>query len=595
MDNKYRLLINTLDSLINEAPGGLKKYSTSNEEETNQARARSLIHLFLRTRFGLINFVEAEKFITDDDYDGGLDAYYFDDDNKVIYLIQSKFRTKQENFEDRPVDAYGLFKMELNLIITKGSGTDHAGNKFNGRILGLQRSIKERADIGKYKYCLVFLGNIPRNLDPQKLNEISGNVCDDVEIINGIQIYNNLLLPYLQSDFYNKKEFVLKIKLNQSQSNRINYGVKIGDQSININLSFVPTLEVAKMMFEYKNSLLKYNPRCYIGIKKGGANQQINESILNTTSNEFSLLNNGITIVCSDFQYTERNAEPNSATLLVTNPQIVNGGQTAFTLAKIYSDNNIASFENKEVLVKFISLNQERTSEQIKLIEKISEATNNQTPVYLSDRKSNDEILIKLQKYLFENHGVLLERKRGEFYEVLSRDIIPQDRIVTKEQIMRLSYVIEGKVAEARSYANEKLFKQYPLPTINFDDLYKVIQIYRTLGAFLQSTKDQDKKFRVPEFGNGLKYGRYAMTFAIFSLSKNYPGNLDEIINLVKNKWLDFENTMSNKESNKDYFDETFDYANYYKGKTINKDLPEYLNLLCPNDEDEAIKLADEI
>ena len=275
MDNKYQLLIDTLDSLIDEAPEESKKYDVSDEEKMNQARSRALIHLFLRTKFGLINFIIAEKYITDDYYDGGLDAYYFDDDNKIIYLIQSKFRTKKINFETKSVDAYDLFKMELGLIITKGVEIDHQGNKFNGKILGFQRAIKERVDIGKYKYKLIFLGNIPSNLDPQKLNEVSGNVCDEVEVINGIQIYNNLLLPYLQSDFYNKREFILKIKLNQNQSNRINYGVKIGDQSININLSFIPTLEIAKMMFEYKNSLLKYNPRCYVGIKKGGANQQI--------------------------------------------------------------------------------------------------------------------------------------------------------------------------------------------------------------------------------------------------------------------------------------------------------------------------------
>lgn len=581
-NNKYELLLSTLDSLIDEAPNESKKYDNSDEEKVNQARARALIHLFLRTRFGLIDFEIAEKFITDGAGDGGLDAYYIDKDAKIIYLIQSKFRTKLENFEDKAVDGYELFKMELDLI-TKGNTTDHNGNKFNGKILGFQRTIKEIADIGKYKYILVFLGNIPTRLNPQKLKEVSGNVCDEVEIINGTNIYNDLLLPYLQSDFYNKKEFILKIKINQNQSNRINYSVKIDDQSININLSFIPTIEIAKMMFEYKNSLLKYNPRCYVGIKKGGVNYEIDSSISNTNSNEFSLLNNGITIICTDFQYTERNAEPNSATLLITNPQIVNGGQTAFTLAKIYADNRQKDFNNKEVLVKFISLNQKQTPEQIRLIEKISEATNNQTPVYLSDRKSNDEYLISLQEYLFENYGILLERKTGEFYEVISKNIISKETIITKEQVMRLCFVINGKTSEARSYANEKLFKQYPLSLIDFEDIYKIINIYRTVEAFMQSTRDQNKKFRVSEFGYGLKYGKYAISATIFNLLKNSKDDIKKIVNHVKNKWLDFETTISNIEHNKDYFSESFDYANYYKGKTINNDLPEYFKYLCPN------------
>ncbi len=577
-ENKYQLLINTLDSLINEAPDELTRYDTSDEEKTNQARARALIHLFLRTRFGLIDFVEAEKFITDGANDGGLDAYFIDKDHKIIYLVQSKFRTKEENFENNAVNGYEIFKMELSLIVKDGNDTDNKGNKFNGKILGFQRAIKELADtIGKYKYCLVFLGNIPENLDPQKLNIASGSVCEEVEIINGKDTYNKLLLPYLQSDFYNKKEFVLKIKINQNQSNRINYSVKIKDQQVNINVSFIPTIEVAKMMWEYKNSLLKYNPRCYVGIKNGGVNQQINNSIADTDSNEFSLLNNGITIVCNDFEYTERNAEPNSATLLITNPQIVNGGQTAFTLAKIYADKNHKIFENKEVLVKFISLNQKQTPDQVRLIEKISEATNNQTPVTLSDRKSNDEKLVELQKYLFENHGYLLERKKGEFYDAISKDIILKERVITKEQIMRLILVIQRKISEARGYSSAKLFESYPLGTLDLGDfinIYTIVNIYKKIDKLELSTNKQDEKYRTKEYGSGLKYGKHAITGAIFHSLKN--SDVDSVLADISSRWVDFETTIANKESNKDYFDEGFNFQNYYRGKTINSDLVDY-------------------
>lgn len=581
-ENKYQLLIKTLDSLIAEAPEELRRYDTSDEEKTNQARARALIHLFLRTRFGLINFNDAEKLITDDGNDGGLDAYYIDKESKYIYLIQSKFRTKEENFEIRPVDGYELFKMDLGPI-TKGEEKNSSGENYNGKILGFQREIREISDIGKYKYQLIFLGNIPTNLDPQKLKEVSGDVCDEVEIINGKDTYNSLLLPYLQSDFYNKRDFVLKIKLNQNQSNRINYGVRINGQTVNINLSFIPTIEIAKMMREYKNSLLKYNPRCYVGIKKGGVNQQIRNSISETESNEFSLLNNGITIICTDFEYTERNAEPNSATLLVSNPQIVNGGQTAFTLAKIFDDGENAVFENKEVLVKFISLNQDQTPKQIELIEKISEATNNQTPVYLSDRKSNDDKLVELQKYLFENHGLLLERKKGEFYEATDKNIICKDKIITKEQIMRLIFCINGKPSEARSYANEKLFEAYPIKKIepdNFHQIYKIIKIYKAVENLQQNTRNQEEKYRKKELGSGLSYGKYAMVSVIFK--KLEDQTIDEIsqsLNEVKEKWKDFETTITNHEHNSDYFDDGFNFDNYYKGKTINKDLVDYFEL----------------
>jgi hypothetical protein len=581
-ENKYQLLISTLDSLINEAPDESTKYDTSTEEKTNQARSRALIQLFLRTRFGICNFTDAEKFITDGSNDGGLDAYYIDQESKVIYLIQSKFRTNQTNFETQPIHGYDLFKMELGLIVRDGKEKDSQGNRFNGKILGLQREIKDiGGQIGRYKYRLIFLGNIPENLDPNQLNTVSGNICDEVEIINGKDTYSQLLLPYLQSDFYNKKEFVLKIKINQNQSNRINYSVKINNQPININISFIPTLEVAKMMNEYKNSLLKYNPRCYVGIKKGGVNLQINKSISETDSNEFSLLNNGITVICNEFEYSERNAEPNSATLIITNPQIVNGGQTAFTLSKILAEGKSEVFDNKEVLVKFISLNQDQTPNQVELIEKISEATNNQTPVYLSDRKSNDDKLIDLQNYLFENHGYLLERKKGEFYDAISKNIISKDRIVTKEHIMRLILVLNKKLSEARGYASEKLFEIYPISSVDPGDFIKIfnlISIYKTVSDLEQSSSKQEIKYRIKEFGSGLRYGKYSMVGAIFYMSQKRE--LDTAINTIKSKWLDFEATAQNLEHNKDYNEDGFNFANYYRGKTINKDLFEYLDSL---------------
>lgn len=577
--NKYQLLINVLDSIVSEASNSCDRniYNVTNEEQANQARARALIHLFLRTRFWLTNCVDAEKYITEGSWDGWLDWYYIDKESKSIFLIQSKFRTNERNFEEMPVNGYDLFSMHLGAI-TRGEIQSPTGEAFNWKILGFQRWIQEISNIGQYKYILIFLGNISRSINSNTLNSVSGNVCSEVEIINWTDTYNKLLLPYLQSDFYHKKDFVLKIQVNQNQSNRINYAVNVNGQSVNINLSFIPTIEIAKMMNEYKNSLLKYNPRCYVWIKNGGVNQKIRDSISQTNSNEFSLLNNWITIICSDFEYSERNALAGIATLLVTNPQIVNGGQTAFTLAKIYQEGDNSIFENKEVLVKFISLNEEQTPEQINLIEKISEATNNQTPVGLSDRKSNDINLVRLQNYLFETHGFILERKKGEFFEAISKNIISKDNIISKEDIMRLAFVISWKVSEARSYSNDKLFKQYPLSTTDFEDLFKCILIYRLVISQIQSTRNQNERFRVSVFWYGLKYGKFALAWIIFNLSKNSNETIETILETTKNLWLNFEETIAQKPLNGIYSGDWFNYDNYYKGKTINDDLIEYLN-----------------
>lgn len=570
--DKYRLLISTLDAIIAEAPIPSNKYDTSDDDKTNQARSRALIQLYLRTRFGLVRFDEAEELITDGTNDGGLDAYYIDELAKKVYLIQSKFRSKEENFEKREVNGYELFKMDLGPI-TRGE-EEAGGIKFNGKILGYQRKIRSILDIGRYQFILVFLGNVPKNLDLAKLNEVSGNVCDEVIVLNGRDTYNELLLPYLQSNFYNKKDFSLKIKLNKNQSNRINHSVDIDGQKVNIDVSFIPTREIAKMMWEYKNSLLEYNPRCYVGIKTGGVNKDIQKSIIDSTSNEFALLNNGITMICKGFAYTENNADPDSATITVDNPQIVNGGQTAYTLSKIFADSKVDNFIDKEVLVKFISISKKDSTQQAELIEKISKATNSQTPVGLSDRKSNDQKLVDLQRYLFENYGILLERKKGEFYDALDNKIVTSDIIVKKEQLMRLIFAMKGNASEARSFSNDRLFKVYPISRLensDFDEIYKVIKIQNIITSLQGKGLD---KYRNDEFGYGLNYGKYAIISTVYRVVRHEElDNYVELIDEIMSRWRGFEVTVSNEDKNSVYFDDGFNYDNYYKGKTINDDL----------------------
>src|SRR3989344_2052812 len=101
-DAKYNLLISTIDELARNAPDNLSVYhSDLNDVDAEiHKRSRAFIHLFLRTRFGLLDFAEAESRIPDGPDDGGLDAYHIDEEDKKIYLIQSKFSTSAERFEE---------------------------------------------------------------------------------------------------------------------------------------------------------------------------------------------------------------------------------------------------------------------------------------------------------------------------------------------------------------------------------------------------------------------------------------------------------------------------------------------------------------
>jgi hypothetical protein len=100
--SKYGTLINILDQVRFEAPKEYVKYRPikTDLEKVNQARSRALIHLYLKVSFGLLDFIDREKIITDGSYDGGIDAYFIDNKNKKIYFIQSKFRTNSRTIKN---------------------------------------------------------------------------------------------------------------------------------------------------------------------------------------------------------------------------------------------------------------------------------------------------------------------------------------------------------------------------------------------------------------------------------------------------------------------------------------------------------------
>ena len=77
--NKYSTLLNILDRIRSEATSSFEqKYNPSDNdiEKINQARARAFIHLYLKVSFGILDFNEREKCITDGSYDGGIDGYF---------------------------------------------------------------------------------------------------------------------------------------------------------------------------------------------------------------------------------------------------------------------------------------------------------------------------------------------------------------------------------------------------------------------------------------------------------------------------------------------------------------------------------------
>lgn len=98
----------------------------------------------------------------------------------------------------------------------------------------------------------------------------------------------------------------------------------------------------------FDERLVSQNVRYFLG-STGPVNREIRQTLLKGRASEFSLINNGMTIVCDQIMLTAGGSFP----IKLVNPQIVNGGQTAFVIWSI-GGNPPADFAGGSVNVKII-------------------------------------------------------------------------------------------------------------------------------------------------------------------------------------------------------------------------------------------------
>ncbi|WIJ65540.1 AIPR family protein [Serratia nevei] len=469
---KYNMLVNILDRIRLEAPERQSKtYMPDNEDidRVNAARSRAYIHLFLKVSFGITNFIEREKFVTDGSYDGGIDGYYIEPELRTIYIIQSKFRTTKSNFESKEISLEEILVMDIDNILG-GNTKDEQENEYNGKIKQFQREISNIQDIARYSYKVIILANLNK-VSPSQLKKLTDGYS--ATVFDYSRTYNELVFPVVSGTLFTANDICIPMDLsNKNAGSKISYTVKTKVSDCEITVLFAPTIEIAKIMSKYKNSILKYNPRSYLELEGQAVNNSIRNTIFYSETNEFALYNNGITMLSDETYINERIGQKNKAQLSVKNPQIINGGQTSYILSRIYEENINSDlskiFDGKEVLLKVITLiDNDSHIDKLQLIDEISNATNKQTPVINADRFANDKIHQNMQRIIFDRFGLLYERKRGEFSDGLNNGYINQNQVIERNLFLRIYYASNGYI---NTGSQKKLFQKNDLSKLKFDD-----------------------------------------------------------------------------------------------------------------------------
>lgn len=588
--NKYEVLVSILDKIRHEAAGlsieGKYLVSSGEAEKVNQARARAFIHLYLMVSFGMLDFAARERVITDKGYDGGIDAYYIDHENRLIYLIQSKFRTNDKNFTEKNITVEEILAMDIGRVM-EGHDTDERGNSYNGKIKQLIREVSQIENISRYKQRVIILANVAPFTPDQIRRLFDGS---KVEVFDHERCFNNLVFPVVSGTYFNASELHIAMDLsNKSAGSKIRYEVKTELGYSEITVLFVPTFEIAKTLSKYKNSILKHNPRSYLELEGKKVNTAIRETITERDTNEFALFNNGITMISDDTDISEKVGQLRKAQLAVTNPQIINGGQTAYTLSKIYESMTEEEakkvFDGKEVLLKVITLitEENRLVEKIKLIDDISTATNQQTPVIEADRVSNEPIYEQLQKILYSRYGIFFEKKRGEFGDGVQKGYIDKHQMLERNMFFRLYLASQGnlnKSVSKRPFLKYDIKEEIIQDLVKLDQFYFAYLCYNDLVLVRGLSRRRDKDF-------------YGMLYVL--AQKHRPGNLEdyeggvaEAVNEIQLSWHNFVETyrlVDNRFLRTSVSKETgekltsFNTSAWYKNQGFEEDVRDFFNM----------------
>lgn len=350
----------------------------------------AFVHWFLQA-FLVSDSDIAAKCVTGVSHDKGVDAVYIDDAISKVFVLQGKFHQGLTPPHETRSDVISFAGLARTVLAGKAefetylSGIDPlVGKKVSE---GRERVRKRNYQLDLY-YVTTGRCSSPLKTDAEgEVSQANGRAA--ITVLDRADVLA-LLTDYLGGAAPPVPFLELRIDargISGSDGALQRYDSETGIESWVLAIS---GRDAADLYSQAGDRLFARNIRGFLG------DTAINEGMKETLKSQpehFWYFNNGITIVCDSARKT---AEKGRAILRVTNPQVINGQQTARTMHN--SPTKAAS-----VLVRVISIprGRDRTVREFeRLVSDIVASTNWQNAILPSDLRSNDTCQVALQRDL---------------------------------------------------------------------------------------------------------------------------------------------------------------------------------------------------
>ncbi|MDN3642918.1 AIPR family protein [Lutimonas halocynthiae] len=429
--------------------------------DDNMKNSMALTMSVLMDYYG-VDQVKAYDSLTDGDDDNKIDGFYYSDDEDEIselVIIQSKYKNVDGDTSTHSQDEVILTIRSCEKILN-GESFQYENDILKGK-LETYRNLQEANGKPKIRIRLFYATNGIIHAGRKDLDEIR-------------QAPDNSIYPeFLDATRYGPDpEFkdghlMVNLKNNRDKTDSV-LGTIEGAYYGKITTCL--TNELMRFFQETgENLLLNYNVR--YKIKTSRINNEMKTSFIDEPE-KFCFLNNGITVVCEDF---ELHATGTAITRIeMTKPSVVNGGQTISTLHNLFKTGNYSDqFEQASLLIRIYKAPSE-------YLLNIAKATNSQNPINVVDLHSNDEAQKRVKAY-FEAKGIGFLTKVGE-------DIEFYNDTITNEGILQMYAALYLDEPGAAKRSKRTVFNRYydivftnDIGEPMFRRLYLCYQLYRFL------------------------------------------------------------------------------------------------------------------
>lgn len=337
----------------------------------------------------ILNESDFDDFIVDGQYDGGVDILLSDPSSEASDLVigQSKFYqsiSKEDVFN-------ALTKMASFYKDMCAGHYELVNEKVQSRFLTLSAEVGDESKIHFVLYTSAPKNNIRTDTLINKFKDLFVDTDTSNFVVN-ILFGPDIVSEIKESESRRPTVESGKIKIDE----RNNY-LEYGENAAIVNAS---AFSIKALYAQHSTNLLARNLRYHVSGREidKGIKQTIEEN-----PESFWLKNNGITIICDEFDITGKEVK-------LKNFSIVNGGQTTYM---IHKSNCVTEANDFFVPCKIIEITGENEDEKNKFSLEIAKATNSQKAIKKIDLKANAPEQVRFSQAMREV-GVFYQTKRGE-------------------------------------------------------------------------------------------------------------------------------------------------------------------------------------